>query len=30
MNHIKAFALVKWAQSEKIDVIEAEGETGIQ
>lgn len=29
MNHIKAFALAKWASAEKIEVIEAEGESGI-
>lgn len=27
MNHIKAFALVKWQSSEKLEVIEAEGES---
>lgn len=29
MNHIKAFALAKWSSADKIEVIEAEGESGI-
>lgn len=29
MNHIKAFALAKWATAEKLDLIEMEGEIGL-
>ncbi|CAD8139525.1 unnamed protein product [Paramecium pentaurelia] len=29
MNHIKAFALAKWATGEKLELIEMEGEVGI-
>ena len=29
MNHIKAFALARWATGERLELIEMEGESGL-